>query len=54
MLEIEDERLLAGVDGNEGGRHAVVAPVGAVVAHGVTGARRLDLDHLGAEFGQHA
>ena len=42
-------RFLAGVDGDEGRRHAVVAAVGAVVAHRIAAPGRFDLDHLGAE-----
>ena len=52
MLEIQYHRLLAGIHGDERRRHAVVAAVGAVVAHGVADARRLDLDDLGAEQAQ--
>ena len=52
MLEIEHQRLLARVHGDEGGSHAVVAAVGSVVAHGITHARRLDLDDFRAQQSQ--
>jgi len=52
LLEIQYDGLLPRVDGDEGGRHAIVSPVGAVVTHRVAAWGRFDLDHLGAEESQ--
>ena len=49
LFQVERNRLLARVDRDERWRHAVIAPVVAVVAHGVAPIGRLDLDDLRTE-----
>ena len=51
-LEVEHDRLLVAVD--RAVQHRGVAGVQPPVAQFVAGDRPLDLDHLGAEVGEHA
>src|SRR6185369_15014420 len=51
-LQIENDGLLARIHRDERRSHAIVAPVGAVIAHCVAAAGRFDLDDLGTEQAQ--
>ena len=54
VLQIERDRPLAGVLRQERSAHAAAVElgIGAELAREIAGARRLDLDHLGAELRQ--
>src|SRR5690606_18826348 len=52
LLQVEDDRPLAAIGGDEARRHAVISAIGAVIAHWVADPGRLDLYNIRAERGQ--